>query len=57
MIPDFDHPLGGAGEENTWDIMIPSNVVDWSVVSRIGLQKSGKQTSYENKMRYIEKHS
>ncbi len=40
MIPDFDHPLGGAGEEDAGDVGVPRDVVDGRVVSRICLQKS-----------------
>ncbi len=41
MIPDFDHPLGSAGEEDAGDVRVPRDVVDGGVVSRIRLQESG----------------
>ena len=38
MIPNFDHPFSSTCEKDARDIMVPGYVVDWSVVSRIGLQ-------------------
>ena len=40
MIPYFDHPLCGAGEENGGDEWVPADVVDGRVVGGIGLQES-----------------
>ena len=41
VVPYFDHPLCGAGEEYGGDIGVPRYVVDGGVVGRVGLQEPG----------------
>lgn len=40
MIPDLDHPLCRAGDEDGRDVRVPSDVVYRSVVGRIRLKIS-----------------
>ena len=53
VIPYLDHPFCCTCQKNTGNIMIPSNVVDRSVVSWIGLQKSGNKNKIQNLMQKI----
>ena len=39
MVPDLDHPLGRASEEDGGNVGVPGNVVDRGVVSRVRLEK------------------
>ena len=39
MVPYFYYPLCCAGQEDGWNISIPSNIINWSVVSNKCLQK------------------
>ena len=39
MIPYFDHPFCSAGKKYCRTIRIPRNVVDWSVVCHVSLEK------------------
>jgi hypothetical protein len=47
VIPDLDHPLCGAGEEDAGDEGVPGDVVDRSVVRRIRFQEPAIETSFE----------
>ncbi len=38
VIPDLDHPLGAAGEEDGRDVGVPCDVVDGRVVRGVRLQ-------------------
>ncbi len=41
MIPDFDHPLGGTGQEDGGDEGVPGYVVDRGVVGGVGHEEPG----------------
>jgi hypothetical protein len=47
VIPDLDHPLCGAGEEDAGDEGVPGDVVDRSVVRRIRFQEPAIDNSFE----------
>jgi len=47
VIPDLDHPLCGASEEDAGDEGVPGDVVDRSVVRRIRFQEPAIETSFE----------
>ena len=41
MVPNLDHPLCGAGEEDGGHVSVPRDVVDGRVVGVVGLQVLG----------------
>ena len=48
VIPDLDHPLGCAGQEDAGHERVPGDVVDRCVVRRIGLEIPAIKFSYDN---------
>ena len=48
VIPDLDHPLCSAREEDAGHVSVPRNVVDGRVVGGISLQISANENGQKN---------
>ena len=48
VVPDLDHPLCSAREEDAGHVSVPRNVVDGRVVGGISLQISANENGQKN---------